>query len=183
MTSRSRVPVQAVVILGFVIGALASVISYINTVSPHQFNGFKVDVLPPLHPLLVISVLMAWWWLTRIEASDEKWSRDPSTRVSRLCGAVPLHNNPVVDPHFPATDVGWPLDYGGDVVPIDWRLHHDDWTRAAGGCVRLTSACYRAGRGVTRASLITIGRTSEREDVVGNLPGTPDEFFALGLAQ
>ncbi len=73
MRPSTRVPVQAVVILGFVISALAGVISYFNTVSQrgYQFSGFKVIVIPLLNPLLMISVLIAWWWLTRVEASDE----------------------------------------------------------------------------------------------------------------
>jgi hypothetical protein len=68
-----RLPAQAVVILGFVISALAAVISYFNTVTQqgYHFNGFKVTVIPLLNPLVMISVVIAWWWLTRVEASDE----------------------------------------------------------------------------------------------------------------
>src|ERR1700722_7562593 len=77
MRPSTRFPVQAVVILGFLISALAAVISYVNTVSQrgYQFNGFKVTVLPLMNPLIVISALVAWWWLTRIEASDESGRR------------------------------------------------------------------------------------------------------------
>jgi hypothetical protein len=59
------------------ISALAGVISYINTVSQrgYQFNSWRVGVLPLLSPLSVITVLVAWWWLTRIEASDESGRR------------------------------------------------------------------------------------------------------------
>jgi hypothetical protein len=32
-------------------------------------------MLPLFNPLIVISVLVAWWWLTRIEASDESGRR------------------------------------------------------------------------------------------------------------
>jgi hypothetical protein len=77
MRPSTRVPVQAVVILGFVISALASVISYLNTISglSYHFSGVKVIMLPLLNPLIVIAVVIAWWWLTRIEASDESGRR------------------------------------------------------------------------------------------------------------
>jgi hypothetical protein len=73
MSLSARIPVQTAVILGFVISALASVISYVDTVTQraYHFTGFKVIVLPLLNPLLMISVLIAWWWLTRVEAHDE----------------------------------------------------------------------------------------------------------------
>ena len=73
MRSSARLPVQSVVILGFVISALAAVISYFNTVTQqgYHFNGFKVTLIPLLNPLVMISVVIAWWWLTRVEASDE----------------------------------------------------------------------------------------------------------------
>jgi hypothetical protein len=73
MRPSTRLPVQSVVILGFVISALAAVISYFNTVTQqgYRLNGFKVTVIPLLNPLVMISVVIAWFWLTRVEPSDE----------------------------------------------------------------------------------------------------------------
>jgi hypothetical protein len=77
MRPSTRVPVQAVVILGFVISALAGVISYVDTVSQrgYHFSSLRVVMLPLFNPLIVILVVVAWWWLTRIEASDEAGRR------------------------------------------------------------------------------------------------------------
>jgi hypothetical protein len=63
-----------IVLLGFVISAAANVISYFNTVTQrgYDFNGFRVVVIPMLNPLVTIAALWAWWWLTRIEAGDER---------------------------------------------------------------------------------------------------------------
>jgi len=69
----ARVPAQAIVILGFVVSALATVISYVQTVigQGYYFHSFREIVLPMLNPLTMIAAVFAWWWLTTVEANDE----------------------------------------------------------------------------------------------------------------
>jgi|SRR5665213_670374 len=69
----ARVPAQAIVILGFVVSALASVISYVQTVTGpgYYFHSFREIVLPILNPLAMIAAVFAWWWLTTVEVNDE----------------------------------------------------------------------------------------------------------------
>jgi hypothetical protein len=71
--SIARVPAQAIVILGFVVSALASVISYVQsfTGQGYYFHSFRQIVLPMLNPLIMIVAVFAWWWLTTVEANDE----------------------------------------------------------------------------------------------------------------
>jgi zinc transporter ZupT len=78
MKSRVRLQAQLIVLLGFAISAAANVISYFNTVTQrgYHFNGFRVSVVPMLNPLMTIAALAAWWWLTRIEAGDERQRRN-----------------------------------------------------------------------------------------------------------
>jgi hypothetical protein len=61
------------VILGFVVSALATVISYVQTVTGqgYYFHSFREIVLPMLNPLTMIAAVFAWWWLTTVEANDE----------------------------------------------------------------------------------------------------------------
>lgn len=72
MNSSARVPVQAVVILGFALAVIGSVVDYFFTITQraYHFSSFKLVMIPLMEPLIVISALVAWWWLTRIEASD-----------------------------------------------------------------------------------------------------------------
>jgi hypothetical protein len=69
----ARVPAQAIVILGFVVSALATVISYEQTVTSrgYYFDSFRQVVIPILNPLTMIVAVFAWWWLTNVEATDE----------------------------------------------------------------------------------------------------------------
>src|ERR1035438_6672858 len=69
----ARVPAQAIVILGFVVSALATVISYEQTVTSrgYYFDSFRQIVIPILNPLTMIVAVFAWWWLTNVEAADE----------------------------------------------------------------------------------------------------------------
>lgn len=69
----ARVPAQTIVILGFVVSALATVISYVQTVTGqgYYFHSFREIVLPILNPLSMIAAVFAWWWLTTVEANDE----------------------------------------------------------------------------------------------------------------
>ena len=59
--------------LGFVVSALAAVISYEQTVSSrgYYFESFRQIVIPMLSPLTKIAAVFAWWWLTRVEAGDD----------------------------------------------------------------------------------------------------------------
>lgn len=67
------VRVKAIVILGFALSALASLIDYFETVTTrgYQFNSLREIVIPVLNPLVMIAVVCAWWWLTGIETIDE----------------------------------------------------------------------------------------------------------------
>jgi hypothetical protein len=69
----ARVPAQAVVILGFVVSALAGVIEYLQTITGqgYSFDSFRQIVLPMLPPLTTIVAVFGWWWLTQVEANDE----------------------------------------------------------------------------------------------------------------
>jgi ABC-type xylose transport system permease subunit len=70
----ARVPIRAIVILGFVVSALSSLISYEQTVSGrgYHFNSFRQIVLPMVDPLIMIAAVFAWWWLTNVEANDDQ---------------------------------------------------------------------------------------------------------------
>ena len=78
MTSIARLQAQSIVLLGLGISAAGNVISYFNTVTQrgYHFNGFRESVIPMLNPLVTIAALAAWWWLTRIEAGDERQRRN-----------------------------------------------------------------------------------------------------------
>jgi|SRR5665213_1349908 len=69
----ARVPAQAIVILGFLVSALSAIISYEQTVSVggYYFDSFRQIVLPMLPSLTTIAAVFAWWWLTKVEATDE----------------------------------------------------------------------------------------------------------------
>ena len=61
------------IILGFVLSALAEVISYVFNVTAggYQFDSFQVVVDPLLGPLTAIVAVVAWGLLTQFEARDE----------------------------------------------------------------------------------------------------------------
>ena len=73
MRPMARVQAQATVIMGFVVSALASVISYVQNVTGqgYSFDSFRQIVLPMLPPLTMIVAIFAWYWLTSVEANDE----------------------------------------------------------------------------------------------------------------
>jgi len=61
------------VILGFVLSALAEVISYVFNVTAggYQFDSFQVVLDPLLGPLTAFAAVAAWWLLTQFEARDD----------------------------------------------------------------------------------------------------------------
>jgi hypothetical protein len=61
------------VVLGFALAAAAGVISYLENVTRrgYYFSGFRPIVIPLLNPLTMIAALVAWWWLTRLQAHDD----------------------------------------------------------------------------------------------------------------
>jgi len=69
----SRVQLRAMVVLGFVVSALAQLISYFFNISTggYQFSSFRVVIDPMLAPLTTIAAVVAWWWLTKLEARDD----------------------------------------------------------------------------------------------------------------
>jgi ABC-type antimicrobial peptide transport system permease subunit len=73
MGPNSRVAAQAIVIMGFLVSALSSVVSYEQTISVrgYDFTGFRQIVIPMLNPLTAIAALLAWWWLTKVNANDD----------------------------------------------------------------------------------------------------------------
>lgn len=65
---------QAMVIMGFALTALASVIDYFFTITQrgYEFGTFNQIVIPILNPLIMIAALIAWCWLTQLEAGDDR---------------------------------------------------------------------------------------------------------------
>lgn len=53
--------------------ALATIIDYVQTVTVrgYYFDSFRQIVIPMLNPLSTIAAVFAWWWLTKVEATDE----------------------------------------------------------------------------------------------------------------
>jgi hypothetical protein len=68
----ARVQAQATVIMGFVVSALATVISYFQTFTGqgYTFGSFRQIVLPMLNPLATIVAVFAWFWLTMVVVDD-----------------------------------------------------------------------------------------------------------------
>ncbi len=73
MNGNARHAAQLVVVLGFAVSAASGVISYLTTVTQrgYNFSGLRIVVIPLLNPLTMIAALFAWWWLTKLEATDE----------------------------------------------------------------------------------------------------------------
>ncbi len=69
----SRVQIRTMIIFGFVLSAVAEVISYVFNVTTggYQFDSFRVVVDPLFGPLTTITAVVAWWWLTQLEARDD----------------------------------------------------------------------------------------------------------------
>jgi hypothetical protein len=61
------------IILGFSLSALASVLSYLVNVTSggYQFSSFQVVVDPLLSLLTTIAAVIAWYWLTQLDAHDD----------------------------------------------------------------------------------------------------------------
>ena len=73
MIALRQVRARAIVVLGFALSAVSSLISYFETVTTrgYQYSSLREIVIPMLNPLMMIATVCAWSWLTRIGAGDE----------------------------------------------------------------------------------------------------------------
>lgn len=64
------------VVAGFALVALASVISYLQTVTNvgYSFNSFKEFFIPLVNVLAPIVLVVVWWFLSRVTPTNEQQS-------------------------------------------------------------------------------------------------------------
>jgi len=61
---------RAVVVAGYVILGLAAIISFANQVHPELGENVRADLQLFATPLASLAGVLAWWFLTQLEASD-----------------------------------------------------------------------------------------------------------------